>query len=223
MSRGEEHNPASAQEQLRRQRQDWYYQVGGPPTGETDTSAPFPHDIIRVQLTADWYACDDGEGVEIQLDDDGNPAATDHQVILRDPLGIAAGNMLWDDATWTMPAGTYLWAIATYDGSCPDDGSGPYYEPLNFGQPPDCSSGSGSSGSGSHGSGSAGSGSHGSHGPGSGGSGSAGSACSCDPPPGYCYVPCPGGPADTGDCTGLCTGTCTLKFHGGVMSWVCDS
>ena len=151
--RGEQHNPAEPEELYRQIRDDFYFRLSGLPVPgfcaplANGAWLPLPRHIIRVQVTADWDTCDDGQGVEVTLDSDNVPQATTRQVVLRDPLGIATGNKLYDDTTFVVPSGTYLWAIATYDGSCPA-GGGVYYEPLNFGQPPPCGSGSGSGGSG---------------------------------------------------------------------------
>ena len=172
MPRGDEHNPASRSEHARRMLEDWYHAPSGPPPGGAATWDALPPDIIRVQLTAEWITCEDGQGVELTLNDAGQPVQG-RAIALRDPIGIMQGQMLWDEATWSVPSGLTFWAIATYDGPAPD-AEGPYYEPFDLGSIV-CGSGSGS---GSAGSGSAGSGSGGS-GSGSGGGGTGN--CPCPP------------------------------------------
>ena len=157
MQRGEQHSPAGSAEHLRRMLQDHYYAPSGPPPGGAGVWNPLPHDIIRVQLTADWPPCQDGQAVEVELDPTtGKPVPTTRAVVLRDPLGTMLSSELFDEALFVMPKDTYVWVQATFDGSAPDDGKGPYYEPLAFGE--DLCSGSGSGGGGG-GSGSSGSGS----------------------------------------------------------------
>src|SRR5208283_1706185 len=95
-NRGETHSPASQSEHARRMLQDWYYAPRDNEPGDTATSAPFPHDIIRVKLLEDWYDCNDGSGMVLELDDDGKPQPQQWQVALRDPLGIKAGSPLYD-------------------------------------------------------------------------------------------------------------------------------
>ena len=90
-NRGETHSPASQSEHARRMLQDWYYAPRDNEPGDTQTSAPFPHDIIRVKLTADWYDCEDGTGTVLTLDDKGKPKDAGWTVTLRDPLGIKNG------------------------------------------------------------------------------------------------------------------------------------
>ena len=126
MPRGDEHNPASQQEQQRRMLQDWYHAPSGPEPGGADTWQPLPHDIIRVRLTADWAADTDGDGVELTLDDSGD-IAEGRVIKLRDPLSILTGA----SRTVEHADGVEFWAIATYAGPSPDD-TGPYYEPLAF-------------------------------------------------------------------------------------------
>jgi len=161
--RGEQHNPAHGSEHILRMLQDWYYKPSGPPPGGAAAWQPLPHDIIRVQLTANWTPCTDGASVEIQLDTSGHPQATTRAVKLRDPLGVMLSSMLFDDNDFWMPSGVYAWVFATYDGPAAADGTGPYYEPLCFGAAictgsSGSTSGSNPSGGGSGSSGSSGSG-----------------------------------------------------------------
>jgi hypothetical protein len=127
--RGEQHNPAGREEQARRMLQDWYHRPGGPPPGGAGVWQPLPPEIIRVRLTAEWPDDYDGEGLEVELDDDNHPQDTGREITLRDPLGLLAHPVAED---------TYLWAIATYDGSAPgaDKPPGPYFEPWPAGGAP---------------------------------------------------------------------------------------
>ena len=85
-------------------------------------------------LTADWSGCcEDGHGVEIQLDKHNRPTVERRQIVLRDPTGQIKGSVLTDPVTGIMPAGTCMWCMATYDGSAPARTNGPYYEPFDFG------------------------------------------------------------------------------------------
>ena len=154
--------------------QDWYYQSGDETTAGGGEWTPLPPDIVRVQLTASWALCVGGTGsgsgagsggctgVILTLDASGNPQPG-NAVCLRDPTGIIAGSLLAAGKPLTIPNGTCLWAIGTFDGPAATVGT-EWYEPLNFGEC--CCIGGSCSGGSSGGSGSGGSG-----GSGSGGSG----------------------------------------------------
>lgn len=120
---------------------------------------PF-EDIIRVKLTADWYACKSSTGrIQIASADANDPATafdSGYELTVYDPLGVIKNDFLALTSSssggvpeWYIPAGSYAYVKRFADNNA--------WEPLRF--MPGCGGSSSSSSSSSSGSSSSSSGS----------------------------------------------------------------